>query len=49
MSFALGSTTPTSHAAIHFRDVSDRYYAYSVDEERLQRKVLGQRVLFLVP
>ena len=26
-------------------DVSDCYYAYSVDEKRLQRQVLGQRVL----
>ena len=29
---------------IHFRDVSDCYYAYSVDEERFQRQVLGPRV-----
>ena len=29
---------------IHFRDISDCYYAYSVDEERLQRQVLGPRV-----
>ena len=26
---------------IHFRDVSDCYYAFCVDEERLQRQVLG--------
>ena len=29
---------------IHFRDVSDCCYAKSVDEERLQRQVLGPRV-----
>ena len=29
---------------IHFRDVSDCYCAYSVDEKRLQRQVLGPRV-----
>ena len=29
---------------IHFRDVSNCYYAYSVDEKRLQRQVLGPRV-----
>ena len=29
---------------VHFRDVSDCYHAESVDEERLQRHVLGPRV-----
>ena len=29
---------------IHFRDVSDCYYAYSVDEERPHWQVLGPRV-----
>ena len=29
---------------MHLRDVSDCYYAKSVDEERLQRQVLGPRV-----
>ena len=29
---------------IHFRNVSDCYYACSVDEKRLQRQVLGPRV-----
>ena len=29
---------------IHFRDISDCCYAESVDEERLQRQVLGPRV-----
>ena len=30
--------------SIHFRDVSDCYYACGVDEKRLQRQVLGPRV-----